>query len=253
VYLIDALDFGASMNVIPVLDLKRGLVVLAAGGRRDAYRPVDTPLCADPEPAAVIAALTTLYPFKTFYIADLDRITSQGTNDAAVIELARRLPSAEFWLDGGFAACSDALPFAGIPNVRFVIGSESLQSLAHYAELRAAPQFTRHILSLDRKNAEELGPPDLITRPELWPGTVISMDLNRVGENRGPNRTRLNTLRACRADIEIAAAGGVRGIADLQKLSRDGITHALIATALHQKTLGPEDLAQLAANKKNAP
>lgn len=179
---VDALDFGASMNVIPVLDLKRGLVVLAAGGRRDAYRPVDTPLCTDPEPAAVITALTTLYPFATFYIADLDRITGQGTNDATVVELARRMPSAEFWLDGGFAGSSDALPFADVPNVRFVIGSESLKSLAHYAELRAEPQFTRHILSLDRKHGEELGPPDLIARPELWPGTVISMDLNRVGE-----------------------------------------------------------------------
>ena len=250
---IDALDFGASMNVIPVLDLKHGLVVLAAGGRRDAYQPVATPLCADPEPTAVITALTALYPFTRFYIADLDRIMGLGTNDATVIDLARRMPSVEFWLDGGFAACPDALPFADITNVRFVIGSESLTSLAHYAELCAAPQFARHILSLDRKNDEELGPVELIARPELWPDTVISMDLNRVGENRGPNRERLNSLRASRTDIEIAAAGGVRGITDLRQLSRDGIAHALIATALHQKTLGAEDLAQLAAGKKNAP
>lgn len=241
------------MNVIPVLDLKHGLVVLAAGGRRDAYRPVDTPLCRDPEPAAVIAALITLYPFTTFYIADLDRIMDQGTNDAAVLELARRMPATEFWLDGGFAADSDVLPFANVNNIRFVIGSESLQSLDHYVELRAAPRFARHVLSLDRKNGEELGPPELIARPELWPDTVISMDLNRVGENRGPNRTRLNTLRARRADIEIAAAGGVRDIADLQLLSRDGIAHALIATALHQMTLSPEDLQALAASKKKAP
>ena len=235
------------MNVIPVLDLKHGMVVLAAGGRRDDYRPVDTPLCRDPAPKAVIAALSTLYPFTTFYIADLDRITDRGANDAVVIELTRRLPAVEFWLDGGFAASSDVLPFADIPNIRFVIGSETLNSLAHYTQLRAAPEFARHVLSLDRKNGEELGPPELITRPELWPDTVISMDLNRVGENRGPNRERLNALRRRRTDIEFAAAGGVRGIEDLQQLRDDGVAHALIATALHHKTLGPTELAALAA------
>lgn len=235
------------MNVIPVLDLKHGVVVLAAGGRRDNYRPVATPLCADPEPAAVITALRTLYPFTTFYIADLDRIMERGTNDAVVIELARQLPAAEFWLDGGFTARADVLPFADVPNIRFVVGSETLTSLAHYAELRAAPEFTHHILSLDRKNDAELGPAGLIARPELWPHTVISMDLNRVGENRGPNRERLNALRACRDDVEFAAAGGVRGLADLRQLRADGVAYALIATALHQKTLGSQELAELAA------
>lgn len=235
------------MNVIPVLDLKDGVVVLAAGGQRDAYRPVDTPLCTDSEPASVIAALRTLYPFTTFYIADLDRIMGRGTNDAVVMALARQLPAAEFWLDGGFSARADVLPFADIPNIRFVIGSETLTSLAHYRQLRAAPEFAHHILSLDRKNDAELGPAELITCPELWPGTVISMDLNRVGENRGPNRARLNALRACRDDVEFAAAGGVRGIEDLRHLRADGIAYALIATALHQKTLGPKELAELAA------
>lgn len=243
----DALDCRASMNVIPVLDLKQGLVVLAAGGRRDAYRPVDTPLCADPEPAAVVAALRTLYPFTTFYIADLDRIMDRGANDAVVMALARQLPAAEFWLDGGFATRADVKPFAHLTNIRFVIGSETLSSLAHYMQLRAAPEFTHHILSLDRKNDVELGPAELIARPELWPDTVISMDLNRVGENRGPNRARLHALRAYRDDIEFAAAGGVRGIEDLRQLRADGIAHALIATALHQKTLGPRELAELAA------
>ncbi len=235
------------MNVIPVLDLKDGIVVLAAGGRRDAYQPVHTPLCTDPEPAAVITALCTLYPFTTFYIADLDRIMDRGTNDTAVIELARQHPTAEFWLDGGFATCADVLPFAAVQNIRIVVGSETLTSLEHYAQLRAAPEFTRHILSLDRKNDSELGPAELIARPELWPGTVISMDLNRVGENRGPNRARLNALRAQRDDVELAAAGGVRGIADLRQLRADGVAYALIATALHQRTLGAQELAELAA------
>lgn len=235
------------MNVIPVLDLKHGAVVLAAGGRRDSYQPVDTPLCADSRPMAVIDAMRTLYPFTRFYIADLDRIMKLGTNDDAVIGMARALPAAEFWLDGGFAAPADVRPFVNVPNIRFVIGSETLSSLAHYAELRTAPEFVRHVLSLDRKNDEELGPAELIAHPELWPDTVISMDLSRVGENRGPNRTRLQTLRAHRGDVEFVAAGGVRGIADLRQLRADGISHALIATALHQQALGSDDLRELAA------
>ena len=39
------------MDVIPVIDIKNGQVVHAQGGRRDSYRPIQTPLSATSDPA----------------------------------------------------------------------------------------------------------------------------------------------------------------------------------------------------------
>jgi len=234
------------MNVVPVLDLKDGLVVLASGGHRDAYRPVDTPLCHDPAPAAVIGALLDVFPFTTVYIADIDAITGAGTNALSIRELADASPDVVFWIDSGFNDVSDLASFAGRKNIRPVIGSESLTSLEHYTALAAGMPFTGHVLSLDCKDGQELGPPELIEQPELWPDTVISMDLNRVGADRGPNDARLRRLQACREDIAVAAAGGVRGLDDLRMLAAQGTDHVLIATALHEKKLVRSDIESIA-------
>ena len=60
------------MRIIPVLDLKGGKVVRAAGGRRHDYRPIVTPLSPSPDVADVARGMRALYPFGTFYVADLD-------------------------------------------------------------------------------------------------------------------------------------------------------------------------------------
>jgi phosphoribosylformimino-5-aminoimidazole carboxamide ribotide isomerase len=48
-----------------------------------------------------------------------------------------------------------------------------------------------------------------------------------------------------RPDIDLAAAGGIRGIDDLTMLAADSVRYALVATALHQKKISSAELASL--------
>src|SRR5262244_3681543 len=91
------------MQVIPVLDLKGGAVVHARMGQRAQYRPIETPLSPTSNPIDVARGLLSIYPFSSFYIADLDAITGAGNNDAALTELRGEFPQSTFWVDNGLA------------------------------------------------------------------------------------------------------------------------------------------------------
>ena len=94
------------LRIIPVLDLKGGVVVRAAGGHRDRYRPIETPLASSPAPEAVAEGLRGLAPFASFYVADLDAIDGGGFAPGRLAALRALSPPAEIWLDAGFATAA---------------------------------------------------------------------------------------------------------------------------------------------------
>jgi uncharacterized protein related to proFAR isomerase len=77
------------MDIIPVIDVAHGVVVRAKRGDRANYKPIETPLSASTDPAAVAKALTALYPFSKIYLADLDGIEGRGRNVHLVPSHAR--------------------------------------------------------------------------------------------------------------------------------------------------------------------
>ena len=82
------------MEIIPVIDLKGGLVVRARMGQRDQYRPIETPLSPTSHPADVVQGLMSVFPFRTLYVADLDAIERTGDNDAVLVRLKAAFPAA---------------------------------------------------------------------------------------------------------------------------------------------------------------
>ena len=72
------------MDVIPVIDLKGGVVVHARRGDRARYRPIESPLSPTATPLDVVTGLMALHPFRRLYIADLDAIGGTGDNRADV-------------------------------------------------------------------------------------------------------------------------------------------------------------------------
>ena len=221
------------MQVIPVLDLIAGQVVRARMGDRDSYRPIQTPLAATADPVDVTAGLMSLAAFPTLYVADLDAIRGRGENTAALARIRAAFPKLSLWIDSGVAdgaALAAARQF-GAP----VIGSESQRDLALVVD---APDA---LLSLDFRGDAFLGPPELLTRPELWPQRIIVMTLGRVGSGAGPDLDRLAAIRRLAGARRLYAAGGVRDKVDLAALKRSGAAGVLVASALHDGKISPGD------------
>jgi phosphoribosylformimino-5-aminoimidazole carboxamide ribotide isomerase len=230
------------MQIIPVIDLSRGRVVHARRGQRDLYQPVRSLLCAGSEPLAVVEGLLRLHPFASLYVADLDAIQGSGDNRAALLALRGTFPGLSIWLDAGFAdeaACRDWL---ATDDGQLVLGSEAQPDGALLERLTRSGDADRTVLSLDFRGDGFVGPPALLQRSDLWPRRLIAMTLARVGSGEGPDLDRLRSLQAVAAGRELHAAGGVRDLSDLGRLAAIGVAGVLVASALHDGSLGRAEL-----------
>jgi phosphoribosylformimino-5-aminoimidazole carboxamide ribotide isomerase len=228
------------MLVIPVIDLRNAQAVRAVAGRRDQYQPLATQLSASSEPRDVVRAYRGLFDFTTFYLADLDAIEHTGNNRPVVERLLQAFPDAVFWLDAGFCSLDDVQQWPRNPGLRLVLGSESQTDFSVFRSLLQHCRDEGHqpLLSLDFKDEQFLGPPELLHTPEIWPQEVILMKLDRVGVSRGPDQALPKV-----AGRHFFAAGGVRDKNDLQQLTTAGYAGVLVASALHDGHLSGADLA----------
>lgn len=228
------------MQIVPVIDLKGGVVVRAERGERARYRPIETPLSRTCDPVDVVAGLLRLFPFRALYCADLDAIEGRGDAREALEHIRSAFPSLALWIDNGCADAAAAGRFLDRhPGDRLVLGSESLRDVNVLEDLRAGPRI---VLSLDFRGDAFQGPADLLERPQAWPDAVIVMTLARVGSREGPDWARLSEIRALAGRRRVFAAGGVRGRDDLEALARLGAAGALVASALHDGRLSAGDL-----------
>jgi len=230
------------MEIIPVLDLKGGVVVRARMGERHRYAPLATPLAATSDPLDVARGLLAVHPFATLYVADLDAIEGRGDNGAALRQIRLGCPGVSLWVDNGIADAGAAARWLNAGIGSLVLGSET-QSDASL--VRSLGGDDRIILSLDFRGAAFQGPSDILDAPSSWPAKVIAMTLARVGSGAGPDLDRLAAIRRIAPGRRIYAAGGVRDAADLAALAHAGIAGALVATALHDGRLGRAEIEAL--------
>jgi phosphoribosylformimino-5-aminoimidazole carboxamide ribotide isomerase len=230
------------MDVIPVIDLKAGSVVHARGGRRDAYRPIETRLSASSAPADVVTGLLRHAPFRHLYIADLDAIERRGHHDAVLRRLAHIAPALELWIDNGAATPESVEVWLDRNAGCLVIGSESQHDAALLRRVRAHP---RVLLSLDFRGDAFQGPDAILHDMSLWPRRVIVMTLARVGAAAGPDLDLLRAVIARAVDRQVFAAGGVRHAADLRALAASAAAGVLVATALHTGAITADDISDV--------
>lgn len=233
------------MEIIPVIDLLDGQVVRAERGDRANYRPINSALSSSSSPLAVAQALLGLYPFNILYIADLDAIQKRGNHFSTIAAIRKTWPKVDFWLDAGFT-CHEACNQWQKLDVTFVVGSESLGSIAELRLMRDIIGDERLVLSLDWRGDAPLGPAALFKSRNDWPQRVILMRMERVGSYTGVDMEHLKQACCLGADKAIHAAGGVRDAGDLQTLKIMGIAGVLLASALHDGRIGGEALAELA-------
>jgi uncharacterized protein related to proFAR isomerase len=232
------------VDIIPVLDVARGQVVRAVAGKRAAYQPIETPLASSSEPVAVARGLRGLFPFRKFYIADLDGLEGRGRNTHLVPTLSQAFPHLEIWIDAGTGSRGAARAVLAAPVVTLVVGSESIETVKAWSDI-AAEAPLRTVLSLDFRDGEFMGPDQLLADSALWPDRVVVMTLDRVGRDEGPDTGRLGDIIARAGPRRIYAAGGMRNRADLDHVRRTGAAGALVASALHAQKITADDLEEI--------
>ncbi|MCK9607258.1 MAG: HisA/HisF-related TIM barrel protein [Methylomonas sp.] len=225
------------MHIVPVIDLKDGLVVYAQRGNRSHYQPIHlySALTGSSDIDAVMTGFLNLHPFKQFYIADLNAIIGSGHHRPLIESMLTAYPDIEFWIDSGSQLSQIS---AGWPNQKCVIGTESQQN-------SACQSGQAYILSLDYKNQQPAGHNSWFEQSQFWPDKIIVMTLSRVGSNSGPDLEKLTEFCRRHPAKQFIAAGGIRHAADLENLKNLGIHAALLATALHNGTIGSAQIKNL--------
>jgi phosphoribosylformimino-5-aminoimidazole carboxamide ribotide isomerase len=231
-------------RLIPVVDLLGGAVVRAVRGNRAAYRPVVSRLVDSAEPLAVAGALRRAAGTDELYVADLDAIAGREPSRAVwagLVAAGHRL-----MLDAGVRDASGAEGVAAVGGaVTVVAGLETLPSPAALRDI-AERLRGRVAFSLDLRDGRPLGGEGWPTEAEsvarlaaeAGVGRMIVLDLARVGAGEGPPDAGL--LSRLRRDWpgELLVGGGVRGPDDLLSLGNLGIDAVLVASALHDGTVG---------------
>jgi phosphoribosylformimino-5-aminoimidazole carboxamide ribotide isomerase len=242
-----------------VIDLRDGRAVRGRSGDRESYRPVHSRLTGGPavdlsDPIALLSAYRATLRPDTVYVADLDRLMERGDNDAILRELVAAAPEVRFLWDGGFPGAAALARARHGGRVIPVLGTETLRSIEELRPLRRPGAGARPVLSLDLRSGGVVSRSALVAplgeeRLLQEAGrrgfrTVIVLLLDRVGTSSGLPLERLLRLRAAAPEIELMMGGGIASIDDLLRLRAAGFAGALLATALHEGSIAPEDLGR---------
>jgi phosphoribosylformimino-5-aminoimidazole carboxamide ribotide isomerase len=232
------------MRIVPVLDLKGGVVVHARRGERDAYAPLRSPLVEGSEPVAVAQALCALCRTSTLYVADLDALAGAPADVATLTALAT---VADPWVDAGATTPERAAELARAGVARNIVGTESLTT--DEDEDAGGATTPRRVLSIDLRDGKLISPRRELAGREavaaaplastLGVRELLVIDLARVGSGAGPPLEAVAQLAETLPGLKIYAGGGVRHDEDLRALESAGATGALVATALHEGRITP--------------
>jgi phosphoribosylformimino-5-aminoimidazole carboxamide ribotide isomerase len=238
-------------RLIPVIDVMNGEVVRAVAGNREQYRPIVSRLVASSEPVVVATALLACSGARELYIADLDAIRGRPTLAPEIVRVAE-VCQVPCWLDIGINDKRDVHLLAGNEWFRPVIPLETGATPRHFRSVLAVVGSRHVAVSIDLRAGEILGnwrawgashARDTLTvaRTACAAGAhaVIVLDIAQVGTGRGTGtEDYIRVIRAEFPALDIIAGGGIRTRADLQSLADAGATAVLVASALHDGTLG---------------
>ncbi|MBA5941745.1 MAG: hypothetical protein H0M93_00165 [Methanophagales archaeon] len=247
-------------RLIFVMDLLDGVVVHAKRGERDQYKPISlsSSIVSSSDPLHIVHELKPA----ELYIADLNRLTKTGTktgdNRKILADISNqrdkdrdgnRNSELRIMLDYGITGMKDlkAAVDARLAD-NFVLGTETasmdLIAEASKSEMLNENRVTVSV-SVDILNNEvltcsrgfKIAPLSIIKELNEYPiHDVIVLDLDRVGTKSGIDFDLL--ARAAEvSEHNIIAGGGVKSYEEIFKLEEIGVKGALVATAIHDRSI----------------
>lgn len=230
------------MLIVPVIDLCNGIVVHAIEGNRKEYRAIESKLCASVDPLDVISGFLKVFNFKSIYIADLDALEQQNAHLKIVESICNKYPELEIWLDTGSSLIDHYLQKTNFHNLRLILSSESLPSIATFSSLLDHYPQHNFLLSLDYKTNTLLGPQELLQHKQQWPDDVIVLNLNSVGAKRGVQLPSELYHHDITNSFNTYYGGGIRNLSDIKKLESLRFAGTLVSTALHNQDITGDDI-----------
>lgn len=241
------------MNILPVLDLLDGVIVHGVAGNRELYRPIKSELTDRDDPLGVAETLRDTYGFSRLYLADLNGLQLQVVDQTIYSDLTQA--GFELIVDAGVRSVAEArrLIEAGVAEV--VLALETNPSAGLLDELLDQFGPERVTFSLDLKQGQPLGKLDELTATDAASLAVsvinhgcrrlIVLDLAAVGSESGPVTAKLcRSIREVTTESLLITGGGIRDAEDLKTLERAGVDEVMIATALHNGSFTPRQLAK---------
>jgi len=239
------------LRVIPVLDVRGGLAVLARGGRRERYAPVRSQLVdggAGADPLALARAYRDVLDCDEWYVADLDALAGGAVQRVLLGALAGL--RGRLLVDAAVTTPERARELVADGAGRVVVGLETLPSFDALALVARAIGPKRVVFSLDLRDGAPLAAAPLSGTPldvaraavTAGAGAIIVLDLARVGSRRGVDCVLVEALRRALPHVELLAGGGIGTARELERLADAGLDGALVATALHDGGIKRDDV-----------
>lgn len=246
------------MLLLPVIDIRGGLAVRGVGGDRHLYKPISSWLCESSDPLALASALRNRLGAKQLYVADLDAIERGEVDRDRVVQLGAQMDC--LWIDVG---CCDFEQFMELESIqrscqqtwRIVVALESLRSPEILKEILShASRPADVVFSLDMREGQllgdeswqTLGGPIDVARFAMNAGcrSTIVLDLTDVGNDHGTSTHELiQGILDTDGSHCVIAGGGLRTVGDLVNFESMGVQFALVATAIHNRSLPLETLS----------
>jgi phosphoribosylformimino-5-aminoimidazole carboxamide ribotide isomerase len=244
-----------AMDVIPVIDILRGVAVHAHRGERAGYRPIRSVLLQGAEPLALAGAYRRILGSTTAYVADLDAIMGTGDNLAIIGDMAAEEPQLDLLVDAGIRSADEVARLLESGAKKVIIASESMAGLDAATGLLAQLETRNTLFSIDlrdravrwRDGSSETTDPCNVAAllSTLGIRDAILLEIERIGTGIGADAAFLGRITLAAPDMRFIVGGGIKTAADLLQLKRAGACGVLLATALHDGTITGEDLARL--------
>lgn len=238
--------------ILPVLDLRQGQVVRGIGGRRDAYRPVESCFARGSAPGLIAEKFVRTFGFSDVYVADLDAICDGRPDESSLQEITAA--GLEVWLDAGIGTLAAWQKGYGARKdqgvARWIIGLETLESWWEWERLVAEVGPERLVFSLDLQNGQpKSARPDFRDRAAheiarqahaLGATQILLLDLAAVGTGQGvATDGLLQELLADMPSLSFLTGGGIQAAEEVTRQQDLGAQRVLVASALHTGQIMP--------------
>ncbi|MAT16694.1 MAG: hypothetical protein CMJ46_15650 [Planctomyces sp.] len=237
------------MKIIPVLDLKDGLIVQGIAGRRELYKPIHSVYSDSSRPLDIATALHDAFSTEGFYLADLDAIGGAAPAEDTLKELTAA--GFQIDVDAGATEVSELATLLEAGAHRAIIALETLTFPLFLREAVESFGPERIVFSLDLRNGTPVSAcedwqdaPPLDITAAVWGAGIrqmIVLDISSVGTGSG-----LATRLLCQDIVErfpgldLISGGGIRTEQEIEELADEQfLSGLLVASLIHQGKLSP--------------